>query len=191
MGAREKEGLMARATFVKKARRDVPDTDIKAGDSYYWWKFRRGGKHFSKTPPKRSQLTQSTFYATVFEIEDTIAEATADDGLPDVRDDVASQLRELASECESNRSNMPESLQDSETGQLLEERAQAMESAADEFEALDMPEFDPGDVDEPEREEGESDEDFESRKSEAAEEAEEQHWQGLLEELQGVNIEAP
>lgn len=37
---------MARATLVKKARKDIPGTDIKAGDSYYWWAFRFGGKHY-------------------------------------------------------------------------------------------------------------------------------------------------
>ncbi len=52
---------MARAHFVKKARKDNPAAGIKAGDSYYWWKFRRGGKHYSKTAPRPSQLTQSEY----------------------------------------------------------------------------------------------------------------------------------
>jgi hypothetical protein len=53
---------MARAHFVKKARKAIPGTDIKKGDSYYWWKFRFGGKRTSKTAPKASQLTQSEFW---------------------------------------------------------------------------------------------------------------------------------
>lgn len=31
---------MPRVTHVKKARKAIPGTDIKVGDSYYWWKFR-------------------------------------------------------------------------------------------------------------------------------------------------------
>jgi len=31
---------MPRVHFVKKARRDYPDDDIKKDESYYWWKFR-------------------------------------------------------------------------------------------------------------------------------------------------------
>lgn len=72
---------MARATFVKKARKDIPGTDIKAGESYYWWKFRFGGKHYSKTPPRRSQLTQSDFLGQLYAIEDEIQGLVADDTL--------------------------------------------------------------------------------------------------------------
>jgi len=53
------EVMMARANFVKKARKD--NSVVKKGESYYWWKFAYGSKQYSKEAPSRSQLTQSGF----------------------------------------------------------------------------------------------------------------------------------
>ena len=39
---------MPRVHHVKSARKDNPVA--KKGESYYWWKFRYGGKRYSKTP---------------------------------------------------------------------------------------------------------------------------------------------
>ena len=181
---------MARATFVNKARKDIPEAGIKAGESYYWWKFRFGGKHYSKTAPKRSQLTQSAFYSQVYDIEDDIAGAAADDSLRDIVEDVVSRLNDLADECEGNLQNMPEQLQSSPTGEMLQERADALRSAAEEFEAIDLSDWDE-DFDEPEREEDETDDEFNERVEEARQEAEMEHWQGLLDEVQSVSIDAP
>ncbi len=181
---------MARATHVMKARKDVPGTDIKAGESYYWWKFKRGGKHFSKTPPKRSQLTQSNFYAQIFDIEDEVGAATGDDSLPGLCEDIASRLRELGGECQGNLDNMPEGLQQGSTGELLQERVSAMETAADEFESIDFGDPD-SEFDEPERNEGESDEDYESRKDDEREQFIQEYWDGKLDEVQQISIEAP
>lgn len=132
---------MAKATFVKAARKAVPSAGINVGDSYYWWAFRYGGKHYSKTPPKPSQLTQSNFLAQLYAIQEDQGDLPADDNLPSAVEDLVSRLNDLADECESNRENMPESLQDSETGQLLESRADACRSAADELEGLDLSEW--------------------------------------------------
>lgn len=159
---------MARVTFVKKARKSIPGTDIKKGDSYYWWKFRFGDRHVSKTPPRRSQLTQSSFYASLWDIEDDLAALTGGDELAADRDDIVNRLRELAEECENNRSNMPDHLQDSDTGTMLEERAEACNNAADELEQLDLDITDKGD--------DQTDEEF---------------WEEKLGEVQGVSIDAP
>lgn len=70
---------MPRVHFVKKARKDVSNSDIKKGESYYWWKFRFGGKCVSRTPPKQSQLTQSDFLSQIYKIQDRISEMTTDD----------------------------------------------------------------------------------------------------------------
>jgi hypothetical protein len=67
---------MPKVIFVKKAQKDIPGTNIKKGDSYYWWKFRFGGKRTSKTYPKRSQLTQSDFLQRIYEIEDQLSGAS-------------------------------------------------------------------------------------------------------------------
>jgi hypothetical protein len=186
---------MARATFVKKARRAVPDAGIAVGDSYYWWKFRHGGKHYSKERPKRSQLTQSDFYSRMYDLEDdVIGSAEANDSLPGVRDDVVSQLEEIRDECEEKRDNMPEQLQDSDTGTMLQERYDALDGAVQEFEALELDEpdedefgqeWDSDNEDNDEDEEpDESREDFIARKVE-------EYWQEKLEEFQAVSIDYP
>lgn len=179
---------MAKPTFVKCARKDIPNASIKAGESYYWWKFRFGGKHYSKTKPSRSQLTQSDFYAQIFDIEDnTIGEAAADDSLASTRDDVVSQLEDLKSECEEKLENMPDNLRESSSsGELLQERVDALESAISEFEGLELDEPGEDELD-IEREENETDEDFEAKKETAIEE----YWQSKLEEFQNVCIDAP
>ena len=48
---------MARVIHVQKARKDNPA--VKKGQPYYHWSFRFGGKHYSATYPRPSQLTQS------------------------------------------------------------------------------------------------------------------------------------
>lgn len=161
---------MARCTHVKKARKAVPksvcgiDGGIKVGQSYYWWKFRRGGKHYSLSPPRRSQLTQSAFYGSIYDLEDdVIGMAIADEALESVRDEVVSALEEMRDGCQENLDNLPQQLQESS---ILNERIENLESAISEFEQL---EFDPDD-----RDEGDSLEDF---------------WEACLSNLQNVSIE--
>lgn len=161
---------MARAHFVKKARKAIKGTDIKKGDSYYWWKFRFGGKHTSKTPPRRSQLTQSAFLGALYDLEDRIGDAKADADLPDELRSIAEELRSLAEECEEKHGNMPDSLQESDTGQMLQDRAQACNDAADELDQI----ADGCDVADKE-----------------ADQSEEEYWQAQLEEAQAVSIDAP
>ena len=133
---------MPRVTHVKHARKDYPQYDIKQGDEYYWWKFRFGSKHKSKTTPARSQLTQSEFLSTIYDLEDRLGALSAEGSTrEDVQSDVDSikdELEALASQCEDNRSNMPESLQDSESGQLLETRAEAVQNMISALESIDL-----------------------------------------------------
>ena len=131
---------MARAVFVAKARKDNPVA--KAGESYFWWKFRFGGKHYSKERPRPSQLTQSEFLGQLYSIQEEMQDAKPED-MDDLRglvEDWASQLRELGEEQEEKQGNMPDALQDSPTGELLQERAAGMEEMADELESIDLEE---------------------------------------------------
>ncbi len=135
---------MATPHFVKKARKDIPGSDIKKGDSYYWWKFRYGAKQVSKTKPRRSQLTQSDFYSTLWETEDGLSEQFDEfrDGKTDIEDlrsacdSAADEIENLGSECEDKHSNMPDQLQESETGELLQERAERCSELADSLRSL-------------------------------------------------------
>jgi len=152
---------MPRVNFVQKARKDNPVA--KAGESYYWWKFRYGGKHYSLTRPRESQLTQSEFlgamYSLLEEIQDfTLKAGTGPttckdcdgtgeklscgnletchecDGLGKVPDtswrkqasefieSLQSQLEEMESGQQDRLDNMPDQLQDGNTGELLQDR---------------------------------------------------------------------
>lgn len=126
---------MARAKFVKKARRAVPEAGIEVGDSYYWWKFRFGGKHFSKTPPKPSQLTQSTYYSTIYELQER--EFDREDPGSFI-EDIKSELESLKDEIEGNLQNMPDGLQQGDTGQLLQERIDTLDQAITDLENIDV-----------------------------------------------------
>lgn len=122
---------MAKVHFVKAARKDNPVA--KKGESYYWWKpmvgGRGGAKRFSKERPKPSQLTQSEFLSRLYEEQESLDAATDAEGMKAV----AEAIRELGEEQQGKYDNMPEGLQQGETGQLLEERAQGCQSWADEI----------------------------------------------------------
>jgi hypothetical protein len=185
----DKENKMAKATFVKAARKAVPSAGIEVGDSYWWWKFRYGGKHYSKTRPKQSQLTRSEFYGQIYSIQEEIEELQPTDELQSQVEDIANRLRDLGEEQSSKRDNMPDSLQDSATGELLQERADACENAASELESIDFPDFDEEAVMEELKEENEdADED---ELNELLEERRTEHYGDILTQVQDVSIEMP
>lgn len=125
---------MPRVTKVLKARKAIPQYGIAVGDTYYHWAFMVGGrggpKICSKTPPKRSQLTRSDFLSQVYTIQD---ESLTSDNIKSADDlrDVATTVEELGQEQTDKFENMPEGLQQGDTGQMLEERAQQCESWAE------------------------------------------------------------
>ena len=141
---------MPRVNIVKKAQKDQGQckcgAEIKRGDGYRWWKFRYGGRRVRcmkpGCTPRPSDLTQSEFLGQLYDMEDALQAALDDfrNGTSDPGDcasalnDLAQQLRDLGSECQDKFDNMPEGLQQGDTGQLLETRAQECESKADELE---------------------------------------------------------
>lgn len=136
---------MARVHFVKAARKDYPDAGIKKGESYYWWEFRYGGTHKSKERPKPSQLTQSEFLSQAYALNERIEELSADNAedLKSEVEDICSEIRSLGEEQADKISNMPDSLQEGPTGEMLQNRADACEEWADNLEQVDL------DIDEP------------------------------------------
>lgn len=106
------------------ARKDYPGQGIKKGDTYYTWKTRMtvgksyvGHVHRSLTRPL---TTSSSAY------EQALAEIDkAFDGVEDAEGlrEVAQQIRDLGEEEQGKFDNMPEGLQQGDTGQMLEERA--------------------------------------------------------------------
>lgn len=148
-----------------RAAKDYPDIGVKKGEQYYWWKFNFGPKVRSKTPPRASQLTRSEFLGAMCDIEDEIGALSADDGLESVVSEIAGRVRELGEEQESKKENMPDSLQESDTGQALQNRSDRCGEIADELEAIT---FDVSD-----KEEAQTEEEF---------------WQEKLDEVQAVDL---
>lgn len=128
---------MPRVTFVKAAQKDYPKAGIKKGESYYWWKFRFGGKAMSKMAPKASQLTQSPFLSTIYGIGEQMEQLTAGDTLESQVEEIISQLEDLKSETEDHLNNMPDSLQQGPTGEMLQNRMDELDSMIDELQGID------------------------------------------------------
>lgn len=164
---------MARCNFVKKARKDRPQYGIKKGESYYWWQFRFGGVYVSKIQPRRSQLTQSDFLGQVYDLEDRLSDIDTSMDIEDIQgeiESIAEEIRNLGSECEDRRSNMPEQLQDSGSGEILQNRVDSCEEWASNLDGIDF------DIDE------------ELKIAEKIDELEERK-QEIIDEIQGYSYE--
>lgn len=130
----------------RKARKDYPREGIKAGDTYWYVKLKmqRGGRVMrSLTPFKPSQLTQSAFKSAWLSAQE---EWEASDKDADAIRAAAEAISEAGQEAQNSFDNMPEGLQQGDTGQTLENRASTaediagqLESLADELEGLDEP----------------------------------------------------
>lgn len=181
---------MPRVHFVKKARKDVPHSDIKAGESYYWWKFRYGGKQVSRTPPKQSQLTQSEFLGTIYGIDEQVQALTEDSEFETEIESIKDQLETLKSETEDKLSNMPDQLQEGDVGQMLQNRIDELDSMISEYDSLDL-EVDEESIKEDvmgdaEKEEDETDEEFGERMTEAVDEAISERRSEVLQSIQDI-----
>lgn len=129
---------MARVHEVKKAQRGYPEYGIKKGEPYYWWKFPYGSKLYSKTYPKPAQLTQSDFLQNVYGIDEGLKGLVADDTIESQVETIADEIESLADEQEEKHDNMPDSLQDGFTGELLSGRAESCREWAEGLRAIDF-----------------------------------------------------
>jgi hypothetical protein len=139
---------MARLTYVKKARKD--NAVCKKGESYYWWQFAFSPKTLSKTKPRRSQLTRSSFLGQLYDIEDDFS--FDGDDLETSRDELVSTLEGIRDECQDSLDAMPDHLQDtSDSGCTLTERIEQLDEWISNLEAVDL-DIDTGDIDLPDTE---------------------------------------
>lgn len=131
---------MPRVTHVKKARKDNPA--VKAGESYYWWKFNFGPMRYSATPPKQSQLTQSPFLGEYYSIQEDLEEGCANAitgaDLTSTVEEVCGRITELRDETEGNFENIPENFQEGDTGTMLQERIDGLEQWQNDLETVDI-----------------------------------------------------
>lgn len=156
---------MARVTKVEHAQKDYPEHGIKKGDTYWWWKHRNGPKQFSKAPPRPSQTAGSPFLSQAYGFGESLEAVLDLDDAKAVVEEVKSDAESLRDEVEGNLQNMPDSLQQGPTGELLQGRVDSLQEMIDELDSLDL------DV---ERDEGETDDEWEAR------------LEGVLDEVRGI-----
>lgn len=112
----------------RKANKDYPDHGIKKGDTYYTWQLYRQRPRKQLTYPRRSQLTGSSFLQTIYDIVDVeLVQAQERSDF----ESIAESIRAAGEECESSRSNMPDHLQDADSGTLLQARVDSCSEWAD------------------------------------------------------------
>lgn len=128
----------------RTARKDYPANGIVRGDVYYTWKFRNCPVSRSLTAPLPEQLTRSAFQQEWIPLNREVANFN---GSADELKELAERARTLGEEQEERRGNMPDSLQNSPTAELLSERGCECEELADELDGL------AGRLEEPEGEE--------------------------------------
>lgn len=129
---------MPKVHYVKKARKD--NRVVKAGESYYWWKFAFGPKMLSKEKPMPWQLTRSSFLQTLYQLQHEIENMSVPESIEDLKqamEDIKSQIETMKDECQDSLDAMPEHLQDtSDSGITLTERIEALEQWIDEYDSL-------------------------------------------------------
>jgi hypothetical protein len=123
--------------YTQKARKDYPQFGIKKGDTYYRWAFFRQPEQMSLKYPTRSQLTNDEGKVTVYNAFDgfSVAEGDGADPAGDIRN-MAEAMGEAEQSFRERFDNMPEGLQQGDTGQALEANADACSSAQSELESL-------------------------------------------------------
>lgn len=135
---------MPRVHHVLKARKAKPEYNIAVGDSYYWWKIKQtygGVLRCSKKYPRPSQLTLSPFFGPLYELQERLSDLDTEGSRDDFKSEVESiigDLESLRDEQEEKKSNLPDSLQDSGTGEQLQERYDALDNYITDLQAVDM-----------------------------------------------------
>lgn len=157
-------GKRAGQTLTKIDRSQPQDENdeilINVGESYYTWCFYGGQPQYSKERPRASQLTQNWFKQELYSIQEKIEDFEPED-VEDIAtfiDELHSDAESLRDECQEHLDNMPEQLQDSDSGQTLQERIDNLDSVIG-----DLDNFDSEFESQIEREEDETDDEWMQR----------------------------
>lgn len=118
----------------RTARKDYPG--IAKGEKYWFVQIKTGPRSSrilrQKSPFNRSQLTSSDYLSQLYSWEDSKAEISSMDDAQEFADTVGN----LGEEQREKFDNMPEGLQQGDTGQMIEARAEACEAAKDAIEEI-------------------------------------------------------
>ncbi len=213
---------MAKVTHVKKARTDVYQHGLKTpadnkqkfnldkskprdekdtviipkGSSYYTWQLFHSPQQYSLTPPTKRQLTNNAHLLQMYDFEDVLS------GLSPDNDDFVGEVESLISEVENYKdeldgrlNNMPDHLQEADSGQILTERIDSLDGFLDELNNVDLEIDIEEEVDEHELElerEDETDDEWEEKvqekKNEILEQRRTEKRQEIIDELQGIEV---
>ncbi len=99
---------------------------------------RGGPKRYSKERPKQSQLTQSEFWGAVYGLQEQYETVPDFDDIESGIDEIKSELENIKDETQGKFDNMPQGLQDGDSGQLLQERVDALESVISDLDSVDV-----------------------------------------------------
>jgi hypothetical protein len=137
-------------TLDRSQPRGIDDVVIvPKGTEYYKWQKKNQPPTISLTPPTRQQLTSSDFLIQIYDLEDDINSFQAE-GPEDIQSAVdgwREQVETLRDELEEKRENMPESLQESPVGQLLQERYDALDEWLNELDSIDLDDYPTEEID--------------------------------------------
>lgn len=135
---------MARVHHVKRARKAHRGYGIRKGQEYWWASYRVGRSSIKRVwdhPPRPSEVTRSEFLSAIYghqeTLEDTAGNAVTVEDVHSLGQDMeaaAAEIEQLADEQEEKYGNMPDGLQQGDTGQLLERRADQARTIASELE---------------------------------------------------------
>lgn len=87
--------------------------------------------------PSRSELTSSEYLAWLYELKDNIDhyDLRTEEG----KDDLYTEIEQMKSELEDKLYNMPEQLQYAPTGEMIQERIDALDEALSDLDSVDFP----------------------------------------------------
>jgi hypothetical protein len=149
---------MVRLHHVKKARKGqgvcwTCDRKIKKGDSYYWWKFKRGARHVrcKNHRPDPWDLVSNPKLATIMQAQDTAhrsleAAVTVED-LKSALESLAETVRDVSSEYQESIDNILEHFPNGNpVSEECEEKISNLDLWADELENHEPEEWDEGAV---------------------------------------------
>lgn len=135
---------------------EVCKTDLVVGQKYksIGIKMQYGGivrYRCMNCPTWQPHEYSSALWARISQIQNEEIDGSAWEGEEDAQaraDEIAEMIRELASEKQESFDNMPEGLQQGDTGQELEMAAQNLEGWADEFDSISWPDLESGEDEE-------------------------------------------
>ena len=122
--------------YHRKARKDYPDQKIKKGDMYYYTSIKTGPRssrvirQIDRIRP--SQMTSSEFKGGWYATQENFPDSPSAEDITAA----AETIRELGEQASENFENMPDGLQQGDTGQMLENRYSEAENISDQLDEL-------------------------------------------------------